>query len=159
MKHSFCKNICTLGGIGFITKAPGTIGSMLGLIFCVLSLLYVNIYLYYFILFFLFIFSIYSIYIYQIKIGKKDNSEIIIDEFFAQQIPLLFIETDFLNIVMSFTFFRLFDIFKPFPVNFIDRNYSGSLGVMLDDVLAAIQTLIIILIIRYIIVWKYIHQI
>ena len=62
--------------------------------------------------------------IYQTKVDKKeDKSEIIIDEFIGQQIPLFFIELTILNILFCFIFFRFFDILKIFPANYIDRKF------------------------------------
>ena len=43
-----------------------------------------------------------------------------------------------------FLFFRLFDIWKPFPVNYVDKNIKGGLGIMLDDILSGIYVIIIL---------------
>ena len=51
--------------------------------------------------------------------------------------------------VLSFLLFRLFDIWKPYPINYIDNNITGSLGVMLDDILASIYSIVILIIIFF----------
>ena len=51
--------------------------------------------------------------------------------------------------IIAFILFRLFDIWKPFPINYIDKNTEGSLGIMLDDVVAGICTIIILTIIFF----------
>jgi len=84
---------------------------------------------------------------------SNDPREIVIDEVVGQLIPLLAIpiyETLFLvpklyYIFAAFFLFRLFDIWKPYPINYIDNNITGSLGIMLDDIVAGIFTTLILL--------------
>ena len=87
--------------------------------------------------------------IYQRTAGKEDRSEIIIDEFIGQQIPLFFIEISTLNIILVFVFFRFFDIFKIFPSNYIDKNYKNSFGIIADDLIAGIQASALIFIVKF----------
>lgn len=86
---------------------------------------------------------------------KKDAKEIVIDEFVGQNIPLFFLlfiplntatyNKDFIIlIVLSFIFFRFFDILKPYPINLIDKKMKNGLGVMLDDVIAGIFSALLI---------------
>ena len=89
--------------------------------------------------------------IYQKTAGKEDRSEIIIDEFIGQQIPLFFIEISTLNIILMFVFFRFFDIYKIFPSNYIDKNYKNSFGIIADDLIAGIQASVLILLLYLII--------
>ena len=51
--------------------------------------------------------------------------------------------------IAAFILFRLFDIWKPFPINYIDKNIEGSIGVMLDDILAGIYTIVVLTIIFF----------
>jgi len=85
---------------------------------------------------------------------REDDGRIVIDEFVGQLltlVPLAFVmrsvgpfssETGelclFLWVVTGFVLFRLFDIWKPGPIGWIERRFSGGLGVMLDDVAAGI---------------------
>ena len=88
---------------------------------------------------------------------SNDPQEIVIDEVVGQMIPLLSIpiyETlYFLPVeyyyVASFLLFRLFDIWKPFPVNYIDDNTKGAMGIMLDDIFAGIYSVIVMIFILF----------
>lgn len=92
---------------------------------------------------------------------EKDAKEIVIDEFVGQNIPLFFLlfiplntatyNKDFMIlIVLSFIFFRFFDILKPYPINLIDKKMKNGLGVMLDDVIAGIFSALLIYIVTLI---------
>jgi phosphatidylglycerophosphatase A len=73
------------------------------------------------------------------RIGIDDPGCIVWDEFVGQWIallPLLWVPRDWRWIVFAFALFRLFDVWKPWPVSWADRNIKGGLGVMLDDLLA-----------------------
>lgn len=72
--------------------------------------------------------------------GESDSSEIIIDEFTGQVIPLLFLPVSFFYILSAFVIFRILDIWKPFPISKIDKINNGW-GIMFDDVIAGLITL------------------
>lgn len=141
-------NTSTLFGLGFIGFMPGTFGSIIGLLIGFLIIAYTSVE--FFILQFIitFVISTYLLKIYQEYTNKKDSPDIIIDEYIGQQIPFIFLDITFLNIIMFFIFFRFFDILKFFPANVIDRKYKNYVGVMLDDIIAGIQATIIIYIIN-----------
>ncbi|MDC0385064.1 phosphatidylglycerophosphatase A [bacterium] len=105
--------------------------------------------------YFLFFLSILLIDKFSDVFDKKDAKEIVIDEFVGQNIPLFFLlfiplntatyNKDFMIlIVLSFIFFRFFDILKPYPINLIDKKMKNGLGVMLDDVIAGIFSALLI---------------
>ena len=141
---------------GKIKYAPGTVASLLT---CVLFFLLINI----FSMFTIFLITLIIFFYSFIAINNSFNNfntddpqEIVIDEVVGQFLPLIAIpiyETLYplpiiYYIAASFLAFRLFDISKPYPVNYVDNNIKGSLGIMLDDVVAgfyAILTLIVIL--------------
>ncbi|MFQ5533221.1 MAG: phosphatidylglycerophosphatase A [Sphingomonadales bacterium] len=75
---------------------------------------------------------------YERLAGQKDSSEIVIDEVVGQWLVLLFVPPDIILYALGFVLFRVADIFKPWPVNLADRAIEGGLGVMVDDVLAAL---------------------
>ena len=81
--------------------------------------------------------------------GKSDKSEIIIDEVLGQILVLMFIELEFMQLFWAFILFRFFDILKIFPANIVDKKYSGHYGVIFDDVIAAIQAIIVIFIFKF----------
>ena len=143
------KNICTVFGLGNLTRMPGTLGSIVGVFLGFILLYFFPIQLV--IVFFLFLLalSLYAIKIYQKQIGKSDKSEIIIDEVLGQLLVLMFIKLEFLQFFYAFILFRFFDILKIFPANIIDKKYSDHYGVIFDDVIAAIQALMVIFIFKF----------
>ena len=84
--------------------------------------------------------------------GKYDRSEIIIDEIIGQQIPLILFDITYINIFLSFIFFRFFDILKIFPASYVDKNYSNSLGIIFDDIIAGFQASLIIFLIAWMLI-------
>jgi len=80
---------------------------------------------------------------------EKDSRKIVIDEVSGILICLCFIQATFFHGLAAFFLFRLFDILKPFPINTI-QGLKGSLGVMLDDILAAFYVLAALYLIDYI---------
>ena len=142
----------TLFKIGKIKHAPGTIAS---LVTCLVFILLINI-LDILILFFITLIIILYFFIavnntYD-EFDTNDPQEIVIDEVVGQMLPLLSIpiyETlyplpQLYYCVAAFVLFRLFDIWKPFPINYVDNNTKGAIGIMLDDILAGIYTIIIL---------------
>ncbi len=143
------KNICTVFGLGNFTKMPGTLGSIAGVFlgFILLSFFPIQLVIVFFI--FLLALSLYAIKIYQKQIGKSDKTEIIIDEVLGQLLVLMFIELEVLQFLCAFILFRFFDILKIFPANIIDKKYSDHYGVIFDDIIAAIQAVIVIFIFKF----------
>ena len=153
----------TCFGIGSLRYAPGTVTSLVTTIF-LFSLFHIlnlssNIIL--FILFLIFIYSFYAISKYIKDNENKDPKEVVVDEFIGQSIPIYLFEISHGTIkdtqeavlfyLYIFILFRFFDIKKPFPVNFFDKKFKNSFGVVLDDVVAGLYvvlTLIIFMIIK-----------
>jgi phosphatidylglycerophosphatase A len=79
----------------------------------------------------------------------EDPSEIVVDEVVGQWMTLLVVPPDILLYAIGFVLFRVFDIFKPWPVSWADRRIKGGLGIMLDDVLAAVYAAIVLVAVRY----------
>ena len=138
----------TMFGLGKVSKIPGTLGSLATVI-----LLYVffhilnispNIILVSLVIIFIYSFSAVAIHIKDNE--DKDPKEIIIDEFIGQSIPIYLYEISHETVKspdealifygVCFILFRFFDIAKPFPVNYFDRNFKNSFGVIMDDVCA-----------------------
>ena len=148
----FSKYFSTIFGIGHIPIAPGTFGSIFAiLIWCIfINMLSIS----YFIILFLLILSIsfYITGIYLEKFKKKDPSEVIIDEFLGQSIPLLFVfNLNAFEVLVAFVSFRFFDIYKIYPINRAEE-IEGSYGVILDDIIAGIYALIVLMIYKIVIV-------
>ena len=136
--------------IGKIKFAPGTFASLFSCsLFYFLSDM-LNIIVLFFLTLLIFFYSIVAInYTYK-YFTSDDPQEIVIDEVVGQMLPLLAIpiyETLYLApktlyCAAAFLLFRLFDIWKPFPISYVDNNTKGALGIMLDDILAGIFTII-----------------
>ena len=149
MFPNLMKNICTVFGLGNFTKMPGTLGSIAGVFLGFILLFFFPIQLVIVFFIILLVFSLYAVKIYQKQVGKSDKSEIIIDEVLGQLLVLMFIELEFLQFFCAFILFRFFDIIKIFPANIIDKKYSDHYGVIFDDIIAAIQALMFILIFKF----------
>jgi len=153
----------TCFGIGTFRFAPGTITSLVTTIF-LFSLFHIinlsnNIIL--IILLIVFIYSFYAVSEYIKYNENKDPKEVVVDEFIGQSIPIFLYEISHGTVKDSqesvlfylyiFILFRYFDIKKPFPVNFFDKKFKNSFGVIMDDVIAGLYvvlTLIIFMIIK-----------
>jgi len=135
-------------GLGKIKFIPGTIGSLattilLYYLFHVLNISS-NIILIGFII--VFVYSFYAVSSYIENSENKDPGEIIIDEFLGQSIPIYLYEIShgttkdsseaIVYYSLFFILFRYFDIMKPFPVSFFDKNFKNSFGVIMDDICA-----------------------
>ncbi|MDA9653845.1 phosphatidylglycerophosphatase A [Candidatus Pelagibacter sp.] len=138
----------TMLGLGKIPKIPGTLGSLITVIilyffFHILNISS-NIILIGLIIIFIYSFSAVAAYIKDNE--NKDPKEVIIDEFIGQSIPIYLFEIShgtekspdeaMIFYGVCFVLFRFFDIVKPFPVSFFDKNFKNSFGVIMDDVCA-----------------------
>ena len=138
--------LATLGGIGNIPFAPGTFGSIFSwLIFIFLSH-FVNMFYVCFIGIFL---SIWICEMASKNLIHKDHRSIVIDELIGIWIallPVLYLaDTQKERIVYAIAallFFRLFDIFKPFPVSYFDENFKNGAGIVIDDLIAGLMAII-----------------
>ena len=124
-------------GTGLYPHAPGTLGTLVALpIFYLTLLLPTNIsYIFAVALFFIGIYV--SNHTSQI-LKIKDPSCIVIDEIVAFLIILMFIEPNLKDIFIAFILFRLFDIWKPWPISWVDKNIKGGWGILFDDLLAGL---------------------
>ena len=130
-------------GIGYIPFASGTFGSVAGVILGYLIYL-INYNLFFLLIPLLLLLGILSSQIYQNKTGEEDSKVIVIDEVVGQLIAMMTVMDDLLLIFFSFIIFRIFDIFKPWLASYFDQKMKNGKGVMLDDVVAGIYTLITI---------------
>ena len=138
----------TMFGLGKIKFIPGTIGSLATVIilYVIFHILNVssNFVLLGLVIIFIYSFPAVSSYIKDNE--NKDPGEIIIDELIGQSIPIFAYEIShgtekssdeaLIFYCICFVLFRFFDIVKPFPVSFFDKNFKNSFGVIMDDVCA-----------------------
>ncbi len=102
----------------------------------------------------IFFISLYSVNIFIKDLDNKDPKEVVIDEFIGQSIPICLYEiahegTKETYQVLTFYFimfvlFRIFDIVKPYPVSYYDKNFKNSFGVIMDDVAAGLYVVAVL---------------
>ena len=137
-------------GIGSLSKIPGSIASLITTIILFIFFNFfnfsANLILFFVIL--IFFISIYAINKFIEDKDNKDPKEVVIDEFIGQSIPICLYEVahtqskelnEALTIYfLMFILFRVFDITKPYPVSYYDKNFRNSFGVIMDDVCAGL---------------------
>ena len=148
MIKTFNSLLVTMLGLGKIKFIPGTFGSLATSIFlyCLFHILNITSNIILIGLIIIFIYSFYAVSSYIENNENKDPGEIIIDEFLGQSIPIYLYEIShgttknaneaIVYYLLFFLLFRYFDIMKPFPVNFFDKNFKNSFGVIMDDICA-----------------------
>jgi len=136
-------------GSGLFKKGPGTAGSLaaIPIFYLLLNLPSLLQWLFVITLFFI---GLYSSNKVIAVIDQKDPSFIVIDEIVAVLFLFLLIPLNIKFLVFSFILFRIFDIFKPFPVSWAENYFKGALGIMMDDIVAALLTLLVIRLILYV---------
>ena len=151
---SLARIIATVGGAGYLPKAPGTAGALVGTIILIAwtqftghahmtaynltiglaSLLF-------------FILGVWSANVLEPEWGK-DPGKIVVDELVGVWIAGMFVTPTLLHLLLAFVLFRIFDIWKPLGIRHFEK-YKGGLGVMLDDVVAGIYACIVLQVIVY----------
>ena len=138
----------TMFGLGKIPKIPGTFGSLATviLLYFFFHILNISSNVVLIGLIFIFIYSFLAVAAHIKNNENKDPKEVVIDEFIGQSIPIYLYEIShgtekssdeaIIFYGICFVLFRFFDIAKPFPVSFFDKNFKNSFGVIMDDVCA-----------------------
>lgn len=140
------QHIATLGFVGFMPIAPGTWGTGAALLFVYLLTYMLDMttisgdYLLIAIFIPLFILGVYAAGKTEELLNKADSGHIVIDEVCGYLITMLFLPKTLPWLIAGFFVFRFFDVVKPTPVRQVERAVHGGLGVMLDDVLAAVYS-------------------
>lgn len=142
ISSAISKIIATVFFIGYIPFAPGTFGSLAGLLF--IWLLKPSAIFQIMIILSVFVAGILSARIAEQEFGEKDSSRIVIDEFAGYLIAVAFLPLSAGYLIAAFFLFRLFDLVKPLPIRNIEKIFSGGIGVMIDDLAAGVVTNIIL---------------
>lgn len=129
---------------GLLPFASGTWGTIMSLPFFSIMHCFNN-ETYLLILLALILFSIYACDYTSAALGEHDHKAIVCDEIVGYLLVLFFIPVTPLWFSFSFVVFRFFDIFKPWPIAWLDKNIKHGFGIVIDDIAAAIFTLIAIL--------------
>ncbi len=154
--------ISTFFGNGYISKIPGTFTSLstliiLYILFEVLQFKNLNyILILYSITFF---YSFYAVMDSETEFENKDPRQIVIDEVLGQAMPLIFVvylsSKNLLDLpieiyyFLSFILFRFFDIIKPFPVSYFDKKHKNFFGIIMDDIMAGLYTMLILYLLSF----------
>ena len=149
--------ISTFFGNGYISKIPGTFTSLSTLIILYISfevLQFKNLNYILILYSITFFYSFYAVMDSETEFENKDPRQIVIDEVLGQAMPLILIvylsSKNLINIpveiyyLLSFILFRLFDIVKPFPVSYFDKKHKNFFGIIMDDIMAGLYTMLII---------------
>lgn len=141
--------IASLGGIGLIRFAPGTFGSIFSWFLFIYLSHYLNMI---FLTSLMFLLGIWVCENISKDLEEKDDKSIVIDELVGMWIALMpafyFAETQserMIIAILALVLFRVFDIFKPFPINYFDQRFKNGFGIVIDDVVAGIITLLILI--------------
>jgi phosphatidylglycerophosphatase A len=126
---------------GYLPKAPGTWGSLVGLLLFLL-LQPLDLLPYLAVVLVLFIAGTLAAGEAEKILDNRDPGVVVIDEIVGMLITMSGVPLTPLTLLLGFILFRFFDIAKPFPVNFFDRRFHGGLGIMLDDVVAGLYSLV-----------------
>ena len=163
MIKTFNTLFVTMFGIGKIKFMPGTFGSLTTtlILYYLFHSLKVSPSIILIGLIIIFFYSFYAVSSHIKNNENKDPGEIIIDEFLGQSIPIYLYEISHVTTKdgddtiifysIFFILFRYFDIIKPFPVSFFDKNFKNSFGVIMDDICAGfyvVLTLVCFMIIK-----------
>ena len=154
--NNFIFLFVTLFGIGKLRKIPGSYASLVTTIFLFFlfhiidispNIILIGVVIVFFI-------SLYAVNIFIKDLDNKDPKEVVIDEFIGQSIPICLYEiahesTKETSQVLTFYFimfilFRIFDIAKPYPVSYYDKNFKNSFGVIMDDVCAGLYVVAVL---------------
>ena len=149
--------LSTFFACGYLTKIPGTITSAVTTIFIYISyevIGYVDLKFSIMLFVLLFFYSFYAVKDSESEFKNQDPRQIVIDEVLGQSMPLIFLlylnQTNQISqsieiyYILSFIFFRFFDILKPFPVNYFDKNHKNYFGIIMDDIMAGLYSMILI---------------
>ena len=143
-------------GLGKISKIPGSLASLFTvlILFILFHVIGISPNLILFLVILIAIFALFSINIFIKDYDDKDPKEVVIDEFVGQSIPICLYEiahqhTKDLSEVLTFYFimfimFRIFDIAKPYPISYYDKNFKNSFGVIMDDVCAGLYVVAVL---------------
>lgn len=130
------------GGLGLVPKAPGTFGTLLGI--PLLFLMPDSVAMYLAVVVLLFGLGVWCCTECANQLGVHDHPGIVWDEMVGFLLAMVAMPRTAAWVLAGFVLFRLFDIIKPWPIAWVDKHIHGGLGIMLDDILAAIFTAVIL---------------
>ena len=133
-------------GSGLSPFAPGTFGTLAS-IPLYLVLIQLSWPMYAWLVFIAFVVGVKLCDVTGGRLGVHDYGGIVWDEFVGFWITMFLIPFSWQNVVIGFFVFRFFDIIKPYPIGWLDKKVSGGFGVMIDDVLAGVYAMVVMLVV------------
>ena len=129
-------------GSGLSPVAPGTMGTLASMPFWFLFASYLPIWAYIAVIIIAALAGIIICQKASDELGVHDHGGIVWDEFVGLWITMICVPVSWPNAILGFLIFRFFDVLKPWPIKIIDEKITGGFGIMLDDILAGIFSLI-----------------
>ena len=133
----------TVFGAGLLPKAPGTFGALAAMPFLI-PLAWVSLPIYLAITVVVFAIGTWAAHMIQVEHPDDDPQIVVIDEFVGILVTFIAVPINAWTMVFGLVLFRVFDIWKPFPVGWLDKHVKGGWGIMLDDVAAGALALIVL---------------
>ena len=130
--------IATWCHVGHLPKAPGTFGSIAALPFAWALVALGGPWLLFLSAVLVFLIGLWAARSYMDEVDEHDPGAVVVDEVVGQWLTLLIAPLTPLSYLLGLLAFRLFDVLKPWPIGWLDRQVPGALGVMIDDVVAAL---------------------
>ncbi len=137
-------------GTGYVPKMPGTVGTLVGILFY-LPMVYLSWPVYIGVTIALFLLGIWLCEVTANHLGVHDHGGIVWDEIVGFLVTMTLVPLDWRFLLLGFVLFRLFDIWKPWPIRWFDVGVSGGFGIMLDDLVAGLYALLVLQLIAYLI--------
>jgi phosphatidylglycerophosphatase A len=132
----------TLGKVGFIPFIPGTLGTLVGIPLVIILSMFER-WVWVILVVLLFFIGIWASHEAQRIFKVHDVREIVIDELVGYLVAMFGVPLTLFNIAFVLGLFRLIDILKPFPIVILDKKLKGGLGIMTDDIIAGLYSLVI----------------
>lgn len=130
-------------GSGLLPKMPGTWGTVVA-IPLYLCIAHTSLWLYTLVTVLCIAFSIYACHVTAADIGVHDHPGIVLDEIVGYLLTMWAIPVHWIWMLGGFILFRIFDIWKPWPIRWVDSRVKGGLGIVVDDLLAAVYAWIVL---------------
>ena len=127
-------------GSGLSPQAPGTMGTLAAIPLAIVFKL-LPVFVFWPLLLLLFFLGIYLCDVTSKRLGEHDPGGIVWDEMVAYWLTVAFVPLDWAWLAAAFLLFRVFDIFKPWPIRQVEKRFGGGLGIMLDDIVAALYAM------------------
>lgn len=135
-------------GSGLSRYAPGTMGTVMAVPFAIL-LKSLPAFGFWLALVVLFVTGVYLCDVSSKRLGQHDPGGIVWDEMVGYWLTVALLPLQWTWLLAAFLLFRLFDIFKPWPVSLAEKRFAGGLGIMLDDVIAALYAMLVLALARH----------